>query len=254
MNVIIVDDERLVLAAETTVIKKALPQAKLASFRDNQSAAEYASRNPIDVAFLDIQMRGFTGLELARQLIAMNPKINIIFCTGYAEYSLEAFSLYASGYLLKPITVEKVLDAMAHLRFPPPHEMPLVIRCFGNFEVLCNGVPVKFKHIRTRELLAYLVDRKGALVSTNEAMAAMFGDEDKGSYMRTLKADLINTFSELGLEDVLIQHNKQIGILCDQVSCDYFDYLNGRKDLFRGEYMTQFTFGEETLARLLYHS
>lgn len=253
MNVIVVDDERLVLAAETTVIQKALPQAKLASFRDDQSAAEYASQNPIDVAFLDIQMRGFTGLELARQLIAMNPKINIIFCTGYAEYSLEAFSLYASGYLLKPITVEKVLDAIAHLRFLP-HEMPLVIRCFGNFEVLFNDVPVKFKHSRTRELLAYLVDRKGALVSTNEAMAAMFGDEDKGSYMRTLKADLINTFSELGLGDVLIQHNKKIGVLCEKVSCDYYDYLNGRKELFRGEYMAQFSFGEETLAGLIHHS
>lgn len=255
MNIIAVDDERLVLAAETAVLQKALPQAKLAAFRDERGALEYAAENPIDIAFLDIQLRGSTGLELARKLTEIHPKINIIFCTGFAEYSLEAFNLYASAYLLKPITVEKVHNAMEHLRFPVLlEEKALELRCFGNFEVFCRGTPVKFKHGRTRELLAYLVDRRGALVSTNEAMGAMFGDEDKGSYMRTLKAELINTFEELGLEDVLTQHNKQIGILCDKVSCDYYDYLNGQKELFHGEYMTQFSFGEETLANLLYHS
>lgn len=251
MKVIVVDDESLVLKVETAVISNVLADAEVIPFKSAESVLEYAQKNRIDIAFLDIQLRGSTGLDLAKRLNEIFPEINIIFCTGYSEYSLEAFELYASGYLMKPVTAEKVKKAVDHLRYPVHSaEKRLVARCFGNFEVLCNGSPVRFRHGKTRELFAYLIDRKGALVSTSEIMAAMFGDEDKGSYMRTLKADLINTFSELGLEDVLVQHNKQIGVLCDKISCDYFDYLNGRSNLFRGEYMTQFSFAEKTLAGL----
>lgn len=63
--------------------------------------------NPCDIAFLDIRMRSMTGLELARKLKDIHPKINIIFVTGYDEYAGEAMRLHASGYIEKPVTEEK---------------------------------------------------------------------------------------------------------------------------------------------------
>lgn len=74
--------------------------------------------NSCDIAFLDIKMRGMTGIELARQLKDIQGDINIIFVTGFSEYSLNAFRLYASDYLLKPATPDAVRQELGHLRTP----------------------------------------------------------------------------------------------------------------------------------------
>jgi len=74
--------------------------------------------NSCEIAFLDIKMRGMTGIELARQLKDIQGDINIIFVTGFSEYSLNAFRLYASDYLLKPATPDAVRQALGHLRTP----------------------------------------------------------------------------------------------------------------------------------------
>lgn len=74
--------------------------------------------NSCDIAFLDIKMRGMTGIELARQLKDIQGDINIIFVTGFSEYSLNAFRLYASDYLLKSATPDAVRQELGHLRTP----------------------------------------------------------------------------------------------------------------------------------------
>ena len=72
--------------------------------------------NRPDIAFLDIEVGYMSGMELARKIKAAHPLCNIVFCTGYSEYATQAFDLGASDYLLKPITAEKLLNALAHLR------------------------------------------------------------------------------------------------------------------------------------------
>lgn len=250
MNVIVVDDERIVLAAQTASVQTALPEAEIAAFRSADEALDYAGESPVDIAFLDINMKGFTGLELAKALQERNPRVNIIFCTGFAEYALEAYNLYASAYLMKPISVEAVQRALSCLRYPIVEKKRVAVHCFGNFEVLCDGEPVKFKNSRTKELLAYLIDRNGAMISTNEIMAVMFEDEDKGSYMRNMKADLVATFEALGVAEVLARQKGRIGVRPERIDCDYYAYLAGRRELFQGEYMTQYAFAEQTLSRL----
>ena len=68
--------------------------------------------NSCDIAFLDVEMAGMSGVELAETLKRYNSEINIVFCTGYGNYRDAAFELHASGYLMKPITPEKI----KHLR------------------------------------------------------------------------------------------------------------------------------------------
>lgn len=118
MNIIAVDDEKLALETLTDSILKVMPDRAVHGFRKPEEALEFARENRCDVAFLDIKMRGMTGLELARQLKDIRGDINIIFVTGYSEYSLNAFRLYASDYLLKPATPDAVRQALKHLRTP----------------------------------------------------------------------------------------------------------------------------------------
>ena len=100
-------------------------------------------------------------------------------------------------------------------------------------------------------MLAYLIDRSGAMLSNRDIMAVLFEKDDKESYMRNIKADLVATFRTLGIEDSLVLEWGKIGIKVENLHCDYYDYLNGKKDAFHGEYMTQYSFAEATLARLL---
>lgn len=252
MNVIVVDDERIVLTAEAATVHRALPDASVYSFQKSMDALTFASENRVDIAFLDINIKGITGLELARKLQSFNPKINIIFCTGYSEYALDAHELYCSAYIMKPITDEKLKKALENLRYPIAQKVNgLKVRCFGNFEAYKDGIPIKFKHKKTKELFAYLIDRCGATASTKEMMVVLYEEDDKESYVRNLRADLKNTLDSLDLRDVLIRSGGDMGVNIDIIDCDYYDYLSGNKSLFRGEYMSQYSFAEKTLGWLI---
>lgn len=251
MNVIVVDDERIILMGETMMVKRVLPGATVASFQTAEEALTYAESHKIDIAFLDINLGATSGLALTGAMQAMNPKVNVIFCTGYSEYALEAFDLYSSGYLLKPITEGKLREAVSRLRYPiEDAKNEVLVQCFGNFEVFVGGEPVRFKYVKTKEVFAYLIDRKGALLTTKEIMAVLFDSDAQSSYFRNLKADLTNTLQTLGVEHILIQDRGKLGIHRELVKCDYYDYLDGNTELFHGEYMTQYSFGEETLSLL----
>ena len=59
-----------------------------------------------------------SGLDLCKILLDINPRTNIIFLTAYSEYSLDAWNTGASGFMLKPITVEGVKEQLKNLRYP----------------------------------------------------------------------------------------------------------------------------------------
>lgn len=251
MKIIIVDDERIILTAEANIIKRVLPTAQVYTFMKSKDAIEFAEKNRIDIAFLDINIKGITGLKLAEKLHSFHSKTNIIFCTGYSEYSLDAHDLYCSAYLMKPITEEKIQKALENLRYPILEKIQgLRVQCFGNFEVYKDGVPIKFTHKKTKELFAYLIDRRGATASTKEIMIALYEDNDKESYVRNLRADLNNTFDRLHISDALIRNGGDIGVNKEKIDCDYYDYLNGHRSLFHDEFMSQYSFAEKTLGWL----
>ena len=80
--------------------------------------------------------------------------------------SNEALDMHASGYILKPITAQKIRKELENLRFPvkPERRNRVYFQTFGNFEVFIDEQPVKFKYDLTKEMLAYLVDRKGGIM------------------------------------------------------------------------------------------
>ena len=119
MTILAVDDEKLLLMALENAIREAVPDANVQSFRKPTDALAYTEENEVNVAFLDIQMRGMDGLELAKKMLEIDPRINIIFCTGYDDYISEAFrEVRCNGYISKPVDAQKVWQEMQHLRVP----------------------------------------------------------------------------------------------------------------------------------------
>ena len=250
MNILLVDDEVPALRELTDAVSAVLPAVRLYGFTKASEAMKHAETVQIDLAFLDINMRFMDGITMAKKLLETYPGCNIIFCTGYTEYALDALGTYCSAYLLKPITPEQVKDALAHLRHPLPEEAKrLELRCFGNFDVLCDGKPVAFKYKKTRELLAYLTDRNGAEATTQEIMAAIF-EESKPSYFSNIRLDLLDTLDSLGLSETVYAAYGRMRLAREKVACDYFDYMDGKGAAFHGEYMSQYSFAEVTCAEL----
>ena len=117
-NIIMVNDEKIVLKGGMNVICKLLPNASVTGFTSPKEALTFAKSSRIHLAFLDIEMGNFSGLDLCHELLKLNPRINIIYLTAYADYSLEAWNTGACGYLVKPISAEQIRNQLSRLRFP----------------------------------------------------------------------------------------------------------------------------------------
>ena len=183
MIAIAVDDEALMLGALTKAIKASADITSVASFTSCEDALNFVKSNPADIAFLDIHMRGMGGLALAERIIGSCPDCKIVFCTGYEEYAIPAFKLHASGYLLKPISAKDVQMEIDNIKGIRQSQKPLVVKCFGNFEVYAKGEKLTFKRSKTKELFAFLVDRNGAGVTVAEIGVALWGnDEEKKNH------------------------------------------------------------------------
>ena len=254
MIAIVVDDEALMLRGLMKAVSVSPDISKVVEFSNGEDALSYVKNNQIDLAFLDINMRGMGGLALAENIIKFQPNSKIVFCTGYEEYAIPAFKLHASGYLMKPISAEDVQGEIDNIKGIRQKEKLLEVKCFGNFEVYAKGERLLFKRSKTKELFAFLIDRKGAGMTAKQICAVLFPDDtddDKNTaYLRQLVMDLKNALKMVGADKVLCHETPFYRIDTSLIKCDYFSYLENGKPKFLGEYMAQFSWAEETCAML----
>jgi two-component SAPR family response regulator len=256
MIAIAVDDEVLMLGALAAAVEASPDITEVHKFSDCEKALEYVKNNEADIAFLDINMRGMGGLALAERILEVRQNCKIVFCTGYEEYAIPAFKLHASGYLLKPISTEDVQSEIDNIKGVRQKERRVTVKCFGNFEVYVNNEKLVFKRLKTKELFAFLVDRNGAGLTAKQICAVLFpedtDDVKNAAYLRQLVLDLKNTLKSVGAESVFCHETPCYRINTNLIQCDYISYLESGKPEFFGEYMTQYSWAEETCAMLQY--
>lgn len=117
-RVIVLDDEKIILRGEMITLEKVMPNASITGFSNPDDAITYAKSNNIRIIFSDIEMGAVNGIELSKEFLKINPRTNIIFLTAYADYSIDAWSTGASGFMVKPITEESLRKQLEHLRYP----------------------------------------------------------------------------------------------------------------------------------------
>lgn len=251
VRILVVDDEDVIREGSARVIADCIPDSDIKVCATPNSALRAVRKEAFDIAFLDVEMPGMNGIELARKIRKLAPETNIIFATAYPDYAGEAFGLHASGYITKPLTREKVMAEIEDLRHPIEKEdKGLRVRAFGNFEVFFDGRPMHFRYAKTKEMLAYLIDRNCAVVDIGEIRAILWDDdEDRTSYIKQLRKDLADRLKEVGAEDAIVIMRGGIGVVPGKIKCDYFDYLAGEAgglSAYHGEYMQQYSWAEVT--------
>ena len=245
MKILLVDDEKLQLTRLEESVKNVLPSADLISYTNPVLAFNENKETKIDIAFLDIEMPKLNGIQLAKALKGVNPKINIVFVTAFDRFALDAMKIHASGFVTKPVNEEKIFEEINGLRYPVEltPTKKLQIKCFGNFEVFHDGQPLKFAYSKSKELFAYLVDREGSAININELNAVLW-EEDHTSYLRNLISDIQKTLAKIGASDVFIKRHNECYIDTSKVDCDAYEYKNNNPEairMYRGEYMYQYS-------------
>jgi two-component system LytT family response regulator len=260
-KILSVDDEEMALHILQRAIGEAIPNADQQCCCNVDAALEAVRGGFLpDIAFLDIELPGIGGLELAKHIKLLSPKTNIIFVTGYSQYAAEAYSLHARGYIMKPVTAQRIceeLEAWESAVSLPSDRHRVRVQCFGNFEVFVDGAPLRFVRSQTLELLAYLVDRRGAAVNTEQLCAVLWEDsaDISGQKMklRHLLSDLNTTLKSVGADGILSKQRNRFAAVVDSFDCDYYDYVSGIPSAinqYRGEYMSQYSWAEITLGAL----
>lgn len=244
MNVMLVGNSDFEMNTLKEYITAQIPKAEIHAFSDVSSAMKYADDRLVDIAVIDTAPSGRAALNLAKELIGYYPRVNVIFVSDEKDYALEAHNIYCSAYLMKPVSEAMMQRALNNLRYPVESRNPdIYIQCFGNFEVFHKGEPVHFRYSLTKQLLAYLVDRNGADCTTSWMEAALFNDDDgHASYLKQLRKDLLDTFASIQASDLIRSGKGTLSINRNQVSCDYFDYLDGRSVRKGKEYMLQYPY------------
>lgn len=259
MRIIAVDDERLAVEYIRRLLYRVEPQAEFAGFTEPDEAFADLLANKADIALLDIEMGEYSGIELAKRCKERCPTLNVIFVTGHSQYTLDAFRLHASGYLMKPVRADDLRAELNHLRHPvplsPKHRVK--IQTFGNFEIYVNQKPLNIPAGKCRECLAYLVDRKGARVTAAELAAVLWEDQlyDKRVQNNThrVMSDTMRYLKEAKVADIILRSRGEMAIDTENVDCDYFRFLRGdvsQINAFQGEYMANYGWAEFTLGIL----
>ena len=117
-NIILVDDNKIILTGGLPILEEVMPNATVTGFTKPSEAIEYSKANRIALAFLDIEMGTVSGLDVCRKLLEINPQINVVYLTAYQEYSFDAWSTGACGFMLKPLTAKGVREQLRRLRYP----------------------------------------------------------------------------------------------------------------------------------------
>lgn len=259
MNILAVDSDRRSLDIIRGILDKHAPGAEVICCEDPLYALACARESEIDVAFLEVNMPELSGLDLGRYLQELNPYINLIYLSGRTDNAYEAMCMHASGYVMKPGEEERIRYELGSLRFPESRKKikRVYAQTFGNFELFVDGEPVEFKYTRTKEIVAILINNKGAQTTNGEIIADLWEDDadpdKKLSYLCNLRQDLQNTFNRLKLDGIIHKQRGSMAIAVDRIECDLYEWLDDPENSrykYIGDYMNQYSWAENVHAQL----
>ena len=254
MKAICVDDEPLAVEYATDLCAR-LPMIQEAKgFTDGQQALDWLRDHRADLALLDIHMHNIDGITLAARIKETYPGMIVLFLTAHREYALDAYGVHAAGYLLKPVSLEKLAAEVEYacgVHGPLPKHIE--VKTFGSFDVYVDGRPVSFKLAKSKEILAYLVDKQGFGVSRAELCAAMWEDQlyDRRMqkhldvYIRSLR----DTLREYGAQAIMEMERGILRVDPSAFDCDAYRFHSGdiaAINAYRGEYMSAYSWASMT--------
>ncbi len=249
-RVVIVDDMQSARNVLVYLLKQYAQLQVIGTFSNGEDFLAYMETTDIDLVFLDIEMPGLDGLTISKIISQRKNPPLFAFATAYSQYSLEAWGTNAIGYITKPYNKEdlhKIINKF--LEISPEDTKNIRIECFPNFNIYINNEPLTFKSKKSKEILAYLVYNHGGWVEINEMCTELLEDlENKKAQdsLRSHMSRLSRTLDSYGIAEIMEKKYGKCRICRDMLTCDYYDYLDGNRNLFTGEFLKSYSWAELT--------
>ena len=228
MKIAAVDDETHALERFERMVSEIADLELCGLFETGRQLLAYLKENPLDAVFLDIEMPGVNGLELAGQIQDLNENIDIIFITAFNQYAVEAFELQAVDYILKPLTEERLGKTVRRLlktNRPAVRAGKLFVQCFGDFEVFLDGAALAWKNSKAKEVLAFLVHKNGVPVGWEKIADAVWPDYNAEKAQTNFHATtylLRKRLAEAGMPHILESVRGNYRIATESIDCDVY--------------------------------
>ena len=251
MIAIIIDDDIKSANALHEALFESPAITEVHTFTSCSIARQWLLDYTADLIFMETIVENSSTVSVAEEIIKTHPNCKLIFCTAHPYFALDAFRIHASGYLLKPISAQSLHTEINYIcGYISPYL--LQAQCFGNFEVHAQGTPLKFKRGKTKELLALLIDRNGAGMTSKQICTYLWeSDQSKQiNYLYQLFDDLRHTLKRANAEAILVKTGNSYAVNPSLIDCDYYSYLKTARPHFYGEYMTQYSWAETSCAML----
>ena len=229
-------------------------------FNNPNAAIEYVKNNPVDLVILEIQTLKIDKCIFSKKLKEINPGLTLIYMTR--EKILEIGECYQRNIdlSLKSLNSRDIQDAMQSLKeLEKGSQKHIYARTFGYFDLFVDGRPMMFKSAKAKELLAFLIDRRGGTVTTDQIITVLWEDRPNDEATQSLCSKIVKTLKkeldEYKIGNILIHKRGVRSIDVSQIDCDMYELMNGSikaKEQFFGDYMLEYSWAEgrvETLRK-----
>ena len=240
-------------------VESVLPFATVELSTNYEDICYEIDRKDFTLVLTETKTQNFDGLKLARFIHDTSPQTKVIFVTENKDYAVPAFKTRASGYLVGKLTKSELQEELNDLNIGTnsAKNHMVVAKTFGNFELFCDDVAIKFERAKSKELVAYLIDKKGTSATASELIVNLWEDRDVDRTTRSMLHNLISdiraTLTKYGILDILDIKRNAFRVDDNLLSCDYYDVISGKenaKNKFTGEYMNNYSWAEFTSASL----
>ena len=199
------------------------------------------------MAFDKNYLAKFKGKKVTFREVSSFPDLKVQYVDSFPDYEAKVVS--SNSFSTEIIKVQTVTSF--------PDVKIKKVSAFGDFELFVDGKPIEFKYSKTKEIMALLINNRGAQTTNGEIIAALWEDdgdpERRASYLSNLRQDLQNTMNRLRLTDIIRKQRGSLAIAADRIECDLYDWLEKGQDSryhYLGDYMNQYSWPEVMHAEL----
>lgn len=259
MDTIVVDDELLSMEQFEEECRGIAEINVVGKFDNPHDALDFAVKNRVDFALLDVEMPGMNGLELGQKLKELHPDIIMIYVTGHTKYVVDVMKIKADYCIMKPYDENDIKDAIERAKLlSKRQEKKLRVQMLGRFDVFLDDKALPFPNKKSKELLALCLDHKGGIVSMEEATDKLWPDRPYDEKVKRLYRKAVScvqeVFREAGISDFFVSQRGSCCVSVEDIDCDYYAYLKNpdkNDDMLENGYLFDYEWGEERLAQLM---